>query len=99
MKEIKPTIIEQAGGIIFVKYPHFRNPHLYIAIKGYPIHCCQCDIDIPQDGQKFIEHVMNHSKRKHHKFLIAAAPDLISGTKQYGEWLKTKQEAKDGRTG
>lgn len=86
--KIKATIIQQAGGMIFVKYPHFKSPHLYLGFKGHPVHCCQCDTDIPEnDGEAFFEHIILYSKHKHHKFTCSLAPDLISGSKRFGELI------------
>jgi len=93
VREIKETIIQQAGGMIFVKYSHFKSPHLYMGIKGHPIHCCQCDADIPEnDGEAFIEHIILHSKRKNHRFLVSLTPDLVSGCNRFGELIRTRQE-------
>ena len=90
MRETKQTIIQQAGGCIFVKYPHFKSRHLYLAFKEHPIHCCQCDSDIPANGEALIEHIKSHSQRKNHRFLVALAPDLISGSVQFGELVEAK---------
>ena len=92
MREIKPTIIQQAGGTILVKYPYKKCPDLYLAFKEHPIHCCQCEKDIESNGDKFIEHIISHSNRKHHRFICAMQPDLISGCQQFGELIRTRQE-------
>ena len=91
MAEIKPTIIEQTGGIILVKYPHRKCPDLYIAFKEHPIYCCNCDQNVEANGDKFIEHVISHSHRKNHRFICGMQPDFVNGCRQFGELIKTKQ--------
>ena len=74
--EGKTVIVRLFGPMVGVYYPYRKTGDLYVALKEHPIHCCQCDQDVP-DGE-FLEHVKSHNreKRKYPKIIIG--PGLIA---------------------
>jgi len=66
-KSLNQTIVARLFGCMYaVYYPYRKTGDLYVAIEGDPIHCCQCDEDIPVDDSlvAWREHIRKHSKRK-----------------------------------
>lgn len=75
MTETKPTPCEYAaaegktvvgrmfGPMVGVYYPYRKSGDLYVAVKGSPIHCCQCEEDLPDDGVSFWAHIQRHNQK------------------------------------
>lgn len=65
------------GPMYAVYYPWRKSGDLYVAIDGHPIHCCQCDEDIPVDGslKAWREHIRSHARRKLVNPIIFAGHD------------------------
>tara|TARA_Y100000310_G_C20676615_1_gene813443 strand:+ start:2382 stop:2633 length:252 start_codon:yes stop_codon:yes gene_type:complete len=59
---MKPIVLQQAGAFITVNYPYRRTPDLYVAAKGYPVFCAQCEAKFDHD--KILSHIRGHDKRK-----------------------------------
>ena len=77
-RELNQAIVGRILGPMYaVYYPYRKSGDLYVAIDGSPIHCCQCDEDIPVDGglKSWREHIRKHSRRKLVKPIMIIAAD------------------------
>jgi len=66
-RSLKQTIVARVIGPMYgVYYPYRKSGDLYVALDGHPIHCCQCDQDIPVDAslESWRQHIRKHSRRK-----------------------------------
>lgn len=58
----KPTAVQISGPFIFVKYSYRQTPDLYVAMKGHPVYCTQCEEQFGLD--KLVSHIAGHDRRK-----------------------------------
>ena len=66
-KSLNQAICARITGPMYaVYYPYRKSGDMYVAIEGYPIHCCQCEQDIPVDDslKAWREHIRKHARRK-----------------------------------
>ena len=62
-KETGKTIITPVmGPMIGVYYPYRKSGDLYVALKGEPVFCCQCEAKFP--FEKLSQHIDSHDRRK-----------------------------------
>ncbi len=62
--EGKTVIGRVFGPMVGVYYPDRKTADLYVAVTGSPIHCCQCDSDLADDGVAFWAHIQQHNRRR-----------------------------------
>lgn len=72
------TIIGRVfGPMIGVYYPYRKSGDLYVVIEGSPIHCCQCEDDLADDGVCFWEHIQKHNKHRRKYPGVIVGKDLV----------------------
>jgi hypothetical protein len=61
---VKPKATATVMGVfLMVKYDYRKTPDLYVAVKGNPVKCCQCEAEFPV--AEFQEHVMKFYRKAH----------------------------------
>jgi len=77
-KSMNQTIVHRIIGPMYgVYYPYRKTGDLYVALDGHPIHCSQCDADIPVDAglEAWRQHIRSHSRRKLVNPIVFVAKD------------------------